>query len=198
MTDQLIRHEIRRPNPHLYQDQIQKPRRDVFWSLFVGAAGVMGLWLVLFKWQQDTGWMIALFIISFACAVAGLVTSFLTILKWWRMDENGNNGRDIREFAHDVEMPPVRIQSVDGLTILRSKVELSNRQWRQLAHALARHDWIWTRDGALKDAGVFTSLNTRYSEITADFERMGIIRSRGGRWVVTERGKEMLTNAGET
>ena len=105
-------------------------------------------------------------------------------------------------FESSIGQPITRLEArTKDNQLRRCTYDFSPGQWLKLVHALKINDWVWSRDYSVRKADIFNATNTPGTSLTraadwrkvcAEFERLNVIRKRGGSWVVTDEGRESL------
>ena len=164
----------------------------IHWSV----TGIVGVMLMPFGYLNDS-------VLIFALGVTAFVSSFVAIslnlimirgIKRNMPDDNlppSSSPADYLDFEQVHR--PASAMLEDGSITRVGKYRLTQRQWAALARALANRNWRWSRRNVAA-AKVFNSITAPgvYTEITTDFERIGLLQSG---WV-TEKGKEQLCKMG--
>ena len=101
------------------------------------------------------------------------------------------------------------VSNEEGTGYKKCRYNFQQAEWRRLVRAMqsyakittARH-WVFSRDHTVRKADIFTdeitpgtSPTRDWNQILIEFQRLNIIRKRGGSWVVTDAGMWTLTQA---
>lgn len=161
------------------------------WSV----TGIVGIMLMPFGYLNNNILVFALGVTAFISAFIAVSLNIMRIngIKRNMPDDNmpPPSAADMLDFEQSHR--PASAMLEDGSVTRVGKYRLTQRQWAALARTLANRNWRWSRRNVAA-AKVFNSITAPgvYTEITTDFERIGLLQSG---WV-TEAGKEKLCEMG--
>ena len=163
----------------------------IWWSV----TGIGGIGIIPFGYIHENILVFALGVTAFISAFIAISLNLIMIRGINRNLPDDNpppaSAADYLDFEQSHR--PASAMLEDGSVTRVGKYRLTQRQWAALARTLANRNWRWSRRNVAA-AKVFNSITAPgvYTEITTDFERIGLLQSG---WV-TEAGKVQLCKMG--